>query len=70
MSKVREHTESCCTDVVGLLLSLFGTTTETEDQVESRLLLDVVVAQSATVLKLLASKDQALLVGRNASCFY
>lgn len=30
------------------------------------LLLDVVIAQGATVLKLLASKDQALLVRRNA----
>jgi hypothetical protein len=42
------------------------TTTETEDQVESALFLDVVVRQSATVLKLLAREDQALLVRRNA----
>jgi len=33
---------------------------------ESRLLLDVIVGESATVLKLLAGKDQALLVRRNA----
>ena len=33
---------------------------------ESRLLLDVVVGQSPTVLELLAGKDQALLVGRDA----
>jgi len=38
------------------------TTTETKDQVESRLLLDVVIRQSATVLELLASEDQSLLV--------
>ena len=39
--------------------------TKTEHQVESRLLLDVVVAQSATVFELLASKDEALLVRRD-----
>jgi hypothetical protein len=33
--------------------------------VKSRLLLDVVIAQSATVLKLLSGEDQALLVRRN-----
>ena len=33
---------------------------------KSRLLLDVVVAQSATILELLAGEDQALLVGGNA----
>jgi len=34
--------------------------------VERRLLLDVVVGQRAAVLQLLASEDQALLVGRDA----
>lgn len=34
---------------------------------EGRLLLDVVVRESTTILKLLASKDQALLVGRDTS---
>ena len=38
------------------------TTTKTEDQVESRFLLDVVIGKSATVLELLASEDQSLLV--------
>jgi len=33
---------------------------------EGGLLLDVVIRESATVLELLASKDQALLVRRNA----
>ena len=41
---------------------LNDTTTQAEDQVEGRLLLNVVVAQGAAILKLLASEDQALLV--------
>jgi hypothetical protein len=41
-------------------------TTETEDQVESRFLLNVVVGEGATILQLLAGEDQALLVRRNA----
>ena len=36
-----------------------------EHQVESRLLLDVVVRKRAAVLELLARKDKALLVGRD-----
>lgn len=50
-------------DVVGLLLALLGTTTKAENQVESRLLLNIVVAEGAAVFELLAGKDQALLVG-------
>jgi hypothetical protein len=45
---------------------LNDTTTETEDQMESRLLLDVVVGKGAAVLELLAGEDQALLVRGNA----
>ena len=41
-------------------------TTQAKHKVESRLLLDVVVRQGAAILKLLASEDQALLVGRDA----
>ena len=41
------------------------TTTETEHQVESRLLLDVIVGQGATILELLSSEDEALLIGGN-----
>ena len=41
-------------------------TTETENKMEGRFLLDVVVGQGATIFKLLASKDQALLIRRNA----
>ncbi|CAM9833534.1 unnamed protein product, partial [Ectocarpus fasciculatus] len=40
--------------------------TQAEHQVESRLLLDVVVRQSAAVLQLLAREDQTLLVRRDA----
>ena len=36
-----------------------------QNQVQCRLLLDVVVGERAAVLELLARKDQALLVGRN-----
>ena len=41
-------------------------TTQTQHQVEGGLLLDVVVCQSSAILKLLASKDQTLLVRRNS----
>src|SRR5258708_39720619 len=37
-------------------------TTQTKDKMEGALLLDVVIRKSAAVLKLLACKDQALLV--------
>jgi hypothetical protein len=42
---------------VSLLLSLLGTTAQAKHQVQSRLLLDVVVGKSATILELLTSKD-------------
>ena len=42
------------------------TTAKTKDQVESRLLLDVVVRKGAAVLELLASEDKTLLVRGNA----
>jgi hypothetical protein len=38
------------------------TTSESEHQVERRFLLNVVVAQSATILQLLTSEDQSLLI--------
>jgi len=41
-------------------------TSKTEHQMESRLLLDVVVAEGAAVLELLASEDETLLIGRDA----
>jgi hypothetical protein len=42
------------------------TTTETEDQVEGRLLLDVVVREGAAVLELLAGENQTLLIWGDA----
>jgi hypothetical protein len=41
-------------------------TTETEDKVKGGLLLDVVVGESATILELLASKDETLLIRRDS----
>ena len=43
-------------------LSVARTTSESKHQVQSRLLLDVVVRESAAVLKLLAGEDETLLV--------
>lgn len=40
--------------------------TQTENQVESRLLLDVVIRKSAAVLQLLASENETLLIWGNA----
>jgi hypothetical protein len=45
---------------------LDDTTTQTEDQVQGGLLLDVVVAQGAAILELLAGEDQALLIRGDA----
>merc|ERR1711909_153724 len=42
------------------------TSTKTENQMQSRLLLNVVVRESTAILKLFASKDQPLLVWGNA----
>ena len=41
-------------------------TTETKDEVKGRLLLDVVVRESAAVLELLAGEDETLLIGGDA----
>jgi len=42
------------------------TSTEAKDQMEGRLLLDVVVRKSPAIFKLLASKDQPLLIWGNS----
>jgi hypothetical protein len=42
------------------------TSTKAEDEMQGRFLLNVVVGQGATILKLLAGEDQALLVWGNA----
>ncbi|KAI5436897.1 hypothetical protein KIW84_023136 [Lathyrus oleraceus] len=47
---------------VGLLLTLLGSTAETENKVEGGFLLDVVVSKSAAVFELFAGEDQSLLV--------
>jgi len=47
---------------VDLLLALLGATSKTKDEMEGRLLLDVVVGEGAAVFELLAGEDQALLV--------
>merc|ERR1712098_525172 len=41
------------------------TSSEPEDQMQGALLLDVVVRKSSSILQLLSSKDQSLLVWRN-----
>ena len=61
------HSEARNTDVVGLLLALLSTTTETKHKVQRRLLLDVVVVQRTAILKLLASENQALLIWWNSA---
>jgi hypothetical protein len=38
--------------------------TQAENQMKSGLFLDIVVSQRATILQLLAGKDEPLLVGR------
>jgi len=40
--------------------------TESEDEMEGGLLLDVVVGEGSTVFELLSSEDESLLIGRNA----
>lgn len=49
-----------------LRLTDLHASTETEDQVKSRFLLDVVIRERTAVFKLLSRKDQALLIRRNA----
>ena len=51
---------------VHLLLPLFATTTKAQHQVQGALLLDVVVAQGAAILQLLAREDKALLIRGDA----
>merc|ERR1719504_426866 len=58
-----EPTQSCPGE--GLHKDLH-TAAETENQVQSRLLLDVVVRKGAAILELLAGKDETLLIGGNA----
>ena len=52
--------------LVLLLLMLLASSTQTEHQVKSGLLLNVVVRKSATVLELLSSENQTLLIWGNS----
>ena len=49
-----------------LLLALLAAAAQAQHQVQSALLLDVVVRQRAAILELLAREDQTLLVRRDA----
>ena len=51
---------------VELLLALLAAAAQPQDKVQGRFLLDVVVGEGAAVFELLAGKDQALLVRRDA----
>ena len=51
---------------VDLFLALFSSSTEAQDQVQGGFLLDVVVAEGASVLELLSGKDETLLIGGDA----
>jgi hypothetical protein len=55
---------------VDLLLALLAATAEAEDEVQGRLLLDVVVGESTAVLELLAGEDETLLVWWDALLVY
>lgn len=50
---------------VVLLLALLGTTAKAKHQVEGGLFLDVVIRQGPSILELLTSKDQSLLIRGN-----
>jgi hypothetical protein len=54
------------THVVSLFLALLSATAQAEDEVKGRLLLNVIVIQSAPILKLLPGENKALLIRRNA----
>ena len=53
----------------GLERRLDDTTSESEDQMESGLLLDVVVGESSAILELLTSEDESLLIWRDSFLF-
>ena len=48
------------------LLGSHTTTSESEDQMESGLLLDVVIRESSSIFELLSGEDQSLLIGWDA----
>jgi len=52
-------------NIMGTLSRVSEATTEAENQVEGRFLLNVVVGESTAVFELLSSKDEALLIWGN-----
>jgi len=50
--------------IVLLLLTLLRTSSQTQDKMQRRLFLDIIVAQSSTILQLFPSKDETLLIRR------
>jgi hypothetical protein len=62
-----KRVKSCDTAVrPGRELTDLHTATKTEDEMKGGFFLDIVIRKGATILKLLTSKDQALLVRGNA----
>ena len=51
---------------VDLLLSLLRTTTQSQNKMKSRFLLNVVIRERSSIFQLLSSKDQTLLIRRNS----
>lgn len=51
---------------VNLLFALLTSSAKTQDEVKGRLLLDVVITQSTSVLQLLSGKDKTLLIRGNS----
>ena len=51
-----------------LLLSLLSTTSQSQYKMKGWLFLDIVITKSTPIFKLLASKNQALLIWRDSCC--
>merc|ERR1719169_178918 len=51
---------------IDLLLSLLGTTSQSQNEMKGGLLLNVVISKSSAIFKLLTSEDKALLIRRNS----
>jgi len=69
--------EDCKLDLLGLMLGLLwlrvvlflaflASSTKSQDEMKSRFLLDIVVAESAPIFELLSSEDKTLLIGGDA----
>jgi hypothetical protein len=59
-------TSSNVVDPAGKILHTdIHTSSESEDQVDGRFFLNIIVTKSSTVLKLLSGEDESLLIGGN-----